>query len=58
MIIRFPTAAATNDNEASWNRGYADGQAKKWSARLANEPGPAGLNYVSGWIAGSGSRPL
>lgn len=58
MIIRFPTAAATNDNEAAWIRGHADSQASKWSARFANEPGRPGLTYLNGWIAGTEAHPL
>ncbi len=57
MIIRFPTATATNDNEAVWTRGHADGQARKWSARLANQPGRAGLTYLNDWIAGAEVHP-
>ena len=57
MIIRFPTAAATNNDEADHTRSHADGRARKWLARLANEPGPPRLAYLNGWIAGTEARP-
>lgn len=44
-----------NDNLSKWQQGAADNRLQVWSDHLANLPGSAGLEYVSGWVGRSES---